>query len=396
MNKINSDLKIVIGLGKTGMSCIRYLSKQGCNLAVVDNRLGPPGLQELKQNFPSIPTYLGNFDEAILSQAQELIVSPGVALSEPAIVSCLKKGIRIVGDIELFINATKTPIIAITGSNGKSTVTSLIGEMIKSAEKKVGVGGNLGMPALDLLDKEADFYVLELSSFQLETTSSLKAAAAVVLNISSDHMDRYQNLNEYLAAKQRIYSGCDTAIINSDDQLSYANALLPKKVIGFGISKPGPEDFGIENNFLMYGNKKLLPTAELKIKGLHNISNALAALALGTSIGLPLTAMLLALRDFPGLPHRCQWTANINGVDWYNDSKGTNVGATKSAIEGLGAEISGKIILIAGGLGKDADFSPLHDTVAKYVRTVVLIGKDAPLLEAALNGASKILHASSM
>jgi len=171
---------------------------------------------------------------------------------------------------------------------------------------------------------------------------------------------------------------------------------LPKKVIGFGISKPGPDDFGIENNFLMYGNKKLLPTAELKIKGLHNISNALAALALGTSIGLPLTAMLLALRDFPGLPHRCQWTANINGVDWYNDSKGTNVGATKSAIEGLGAEISGKIILIAGGLGKDADFSPLHDTVAKYVRTVVLIGKDAPLLEAALNGASKILHASSM
>lgn len=396
MSKMNSDLKVIVGLGKTGMSCVRYLSKQGCNLAVIDSRLEPPGLQELKQNFPLIPAYLGDFNEATLFDAEEVIVSPGVALSEPAIAACIKKGIKVAGDIELFVRATKTPIVAITGSNGKSTVTSLVGEMIKKAGKKAGVGGNLGTPALDLLDQEADFYVLELSSFQLETTSSLNAAAATILNISSDHMDRYQDLAAYLAAKQRIYSGCLAAINNRDDRLSYENAPLPQKVISFGTSKPGPRDFGIDNGYLMHGDEKLLPIAELKIKGLHNTANALAALALGTAIELPLPAMLKALREFPGLPHRCQWVANINGVEWYNDSKGTNVGATKSSIEGLGTEINGKIILIAGGLGKNADFSPLRDTVAKCVRAVVLIGKDAPLIEKALIGSSKILHASSM
>jgi len=396
MSKINSNLKIIVGLGKTGVSCVRYLAKQGFNLAVVDSRMDPPGLAELRQNFPDIKVYLGGFDEEVLSKADELIISPGVALSEPAIAACLKRGIEVVGDIELFARATKIPIVAITGSNGKSTVTSIVGAMLKAAGRKVGVGGNLGKPALDLLDEEAEFYVLELSSFQLETTNSLQPAAAVVLNISPDHMDRYRDLTEYLAAKQRIYFGCRAAIINRDDPLSYANVVLPQKVISFGIDKPSVGNFGISNGYLMYGDKKLLFMDDLKIKGRHNAANALAALALGTAINLPFSAMLQALLDFPGLPHRCQWVAKVGDVDWYNDSKGTNVGATKSALEGLGAERESKIILIAGGIAKDKDFSLLHDPVAKYVRAVVLIGKDAELIERALTGASKILHASSM
>src|SRR3989337_3681100 len=233
MSKINSNLKIIVGLGKTGVSCVRYLAKQGLNLAVVDSRMDPPGLAELQQNFPDIQVYLGGFDENILSQANELIISPGVALSQPAIAACLKRGIKAIGDIELFARATKTPIVAITGSNGKSTVTSIVGAMVEAAGIKVGVGGNLGKPALDLLSEEADFYVLELSSFQLETTKSLQAEAAVVLNISSDHMDRYRDLAEYLTAKQRIYSGCRVAIINRDDHLSYDNVALPQQIISF-------------------------------------------------------------------------------------------------------------------------------------------------------------------
>lgn len=395
---MTSELKIIVGLGKTGISSVRYLAKLGCNLTVVDNRLDPPGLQELQQNFPKIPVYLGNFDQNLLLQADELIISPGVSMSEPAIAKCLKQGIKVTGDIELFTRATATPIVAITGSNGKSTVTSLVGAMVEAAGKKVGVGGNLGVPALDLLKNQADFYVLELSSFQLETTQSLSTQAAVVLNISEDHMDRYPNLATYLATKQRIYKNCQVAIVNRDEYPTYANLNLPPKVIGFCCSKPQNEDFGIDAGYLVHNSKKLLPLDALKIKGLHNAANALAALALGTAVDLPLDAMLLAMRNFPGLPHRCQWIAKINGVDWYNDSKGTNVGATKSAIEGLGnsSNPQNKIVLIAGGVGKGADFSSLTYPVTKYVRTVVLIGKDAPLIAKALANSSKILHASTL
>lgn len=394
---MGNDLKIIIGLGKTGLSCIRYLARNNHNLAVIDSRTNPPGLQELQKNFPKIPIYLGDFHETILQQASEIIISPGVALSEPSISGCIKQGIKVIGDIELFAGATKTPIVAITGSNGKSTVTSLVGAMLKKSGKKVGIGGNLGTPALDLLEQNADFYVLELSSFQLESTYSLQAAASVVLNISPDHMDRYHDLNEYLKAKQRIYSGCLAAIINRDDPLSYQNVTLPKKVIGFGITQPQNEDFGFANGYLMQGNKKLLAGSSLKIKGQHNIANALAALALGHAIDLPMEKMVLALQEFPGLSHRCEWVAKINNVDWYNDSKGTNVGATKSAIEGLGSNIDGKIILIAGGQGKGADFSPLRQTIAKHARSVILIGKDAPLIAKELDDkASKLLYATSM
>ncbi len=394
-NHVNSNLKMVVGLGKTGISCARYLAAAGHNFAVIDSRISPPGLLELQKNFPSIKTHLGGLDKNLLLQAQELIISPGVSLQEPAIAACLRQGIKCIGDIELFTLATQTPIIAITGSNGKSTVTSLIGEMINASGKTAGVGGNLGTPALDLLKKEADYYVLELSSFQLETTHSLFAAAAVILNISPDHQDRYATTNDYLAAKQRIYSGCKTAVINQDEPLTYASVTLPQQTIVFGNHQPQDGNFGINNGYLMHGNKQLLSLDKLKMKGLHNANNALAALALGTAINLPLDAMLTTLQTFAGLPHRCQWVANINNVDWYNDSKGTNVGATKSAIEGL-ADDNHKIILIAGGIGKGADFSLLRETVAKYVKTIVLIGKDAMLIAQALSGTSQILHATSM
>ena len=398
MNNINSHLKIVVGLGKTGLSCVRYLVQQGFKVVAVDSRVAPPGLEELRQNFPEVQAHLGGFDAEILAQADELILSPGVSKRAPAIAACLQCGIKAIGDVELFARAAKAPIVAITGSNGKSTVTSLVGLMAEAAilGKKVKVGGNLGMPALDLLDPKAELYVLELSSFQLETTFSLKPAAAVVLNISADHMDRYRDLNEYLIAKQRIYSGCEVVVINRDEPSSYSNVLLPQKIIKFSVGAPDKNDFGVVDGYLVCGNNKLLSIDEVKIKGLHNVANALAALAMGAAINLPLTGMLQVLRDFPGLPHRCQWVANVNNVDWYNDSKGTNVGATKSAVEGLGANSHGKIVLILGGIGKDADFTELRGVVAKYVRAVVLIGKDAKLIAQSLSKESKVLFAASM
>jgi len=425
----NNSYKIILGLGKTGVSCARYLIKQGYQIAIADSRLTPPNLEQFKQDFPEVKIYLGEFDYNILSQANELIISPGVSNKEPTIAACIKIGMSVVSDIELFARATKAPIIAITGSNGKSTVTSLVGQMAQDAGKKVKIGGNLGTPALDLLDPEAEVYVLELSSFQLDNTYSLKPAAAVVLNISPDHMDRYLDLNEYIASKQRIYNNCQIAIINLDDPVSYQGAKLPENIISFGISSvtvnPVAADFSLRSSketqakacgYQSYDRQsqesekqtkktyahqkfetlqaKNLPT--LKIKGQHNISNALAALALGRAINLPEASMRQTLQEFPGLAHRCQWVANINQVDWYNDSKGTNVGATKSAIEGLGTDNQGKIIIILGGIGKDADFTQLQDVARQFVRTAVLIGKDAKLIQQALLGACKIIHADSM
>ena len=389
---------IIVGLGKTGMSCVRHLARQNYNLAVIDSRTNPPCLEELRRDFPQIPVFLGSFAAAVINEAKEIILSPGVSLREPAIVQAIARGVPVIGDIELFARQTHAPIVAITGSNGKSTVTTLVGEMAKNAGINVKVGGNLGMPVLDLLDDKADLYVLELSSFQLETTPSLKTKAAVVLNVTEDHMDRYCSFDDYLFAKQKIYHNCETAIINRDDQISYSGAKLPKKIISFGLnpSQDSPLDFRIHDGYINHANKNLLKINELKIKGLHQAANALAALALGTAINLPETAMLKALREFSGLPHRCQWVAKIDNVDWYDDSKGTNVGASCAAIEGLGQETKGKIILIAGGLGKDADFTPLQKPVKKYARAVILIGKDAPKIEQALKDCSKIIYADSM
>ncbi len=395
MTQRNNKLQVVIGLGKTGVSCIRYLIKEGFTVIAIDSRLDPPFLAELKRDFPQVEYYLGGFDHPILKQVEEVIISPGISLSEPVIKDVLQQGVRVIGDIELFARKVKKSVIAITGSNGKSTVTTLVGEMLRASNKKVAVGGNLGTAALDLLDEDVDYYVLELSSFQLETTYSLQAQAAAILNISEDHMDRYATLSEYLTAKQRIYTNCQSVVVNLDEPTTYAGVVLPKKVTSFSQNNP-KADFKILNCYLMHGDTKILEIGELKIKGMHNAMNALAALALGYRINTPISSMVEVLKKFPGLPHRCQWLANAGGVDWYNDSKGTNVGATKSAIEGLGEVTLGKIVLIAGGIGKGADFSLLANSLTKYVKTVILLGKDADLIERALTGKSKFLRARSM
>ena len=391
MNQL--QLKVVIGLGKTGASCVRYLVKYRQNLAVVDSRLDPPYLAELKRDFPQVPVFLGSFSVPVLNDASEIILSPGVLRREPAIAS-IAKSVPIIGDIELFMRAVKAPVVAITGSNGKSTVTTLVGEMARNAGIRVKVGGNLGTPALDLLDDQAKLYVLELSSAQLETVQSLRTKTAVVLNVTEDHLDCYLNFNEYLAAKHKIYNNCEIAVINRDAPISYSGIKLPSKVISFGFNDR--YGFNISDGYINHANKKIFKINELRIKGLHQAANALAALALGTAINLPEEAMIRTLSEFSGLPHRCQWIAKIAGVDWYDDSKGTNVGASCAAIEGLGQEIVGKIVLIAGGLGKGADFMPLQEPVRRYVRAVILIGKDAPKIAQALQGCTQLFFADSM
>lgn len=393
-------LHVVVGLGITGYSCVRYLVGQGIPVAVVDTRLEPPRLQELKQNFPQLQVVLGCLDETLLAQAHTIVLSPGVALHEPAIAKQVAQGVLVVGDIELFASAAKAPIVAITGSNAKSTVTTLVGKMAKEAGLNVKVGGNLGYPALDLLSEKASIYVLELSSFQLETTRSLQAQVATVLNLTPDHMDRYANFEEYKKAKLGIYHNCQVAVCNRDDINTECGDNYKQRRFYFTLQEPVQNEFGLvqKNNefYLAFEDEILLPVSALPIRGRHYQANALAALAIGHGLGLPMKKMLQVLRDFKGLDHRCQLVRELNSVSWYNDSKGTNVGATLAAIEGLGSEIKGKIILIAGGVGKNADFSSLRLAVSQYVRTAILIGEAAPVLATAWHNACEIVHAISM
>lgn len=383
-------LRVVVGLGKTGLSCVRYLRKAGYQVAVNDTRDNPPNLAELHAEFPEVNISLGKLDESLLLSAREIVCSPGISINEPELLSArLNAGINIIGDIELFCRATDKPIVAITGSNAKSTVTTLVGLMAENAGIKVGVGGNLGTPVLELLAQEADLWVLELSSFQLETTHSLRAAAATVLNISEDHMDRYSGMPDYHKAKHRIYRNCHFYLTNRQDLLTVP--LLPDAVPNnsFGLDRPDLRSYGVIRedgiSYLAKGQHKLMAASEMGIFGEHNIANALAALALGEAVNIPLTAMLQTLREFTGLPHRCQLVGKFGGVAWYNDSKGTNVGATLAAINGLGAAISGKVILIAGGVGKGQDFAPLSPALAAYGKALILIGEDGPKIDHAVS-----------
>ncbi len=396
------DRTVIVGLGKTGLSVARFLGARGVAFAVTDSRAEPPGLARLKQEFPGAPLMLGGFDAQALQHAACIIVSPGVTLREPALAAARARGAEIIGDIELFARTARAPVAAITGSNGKSTVTTLLGEMARHAGRDARVGGNLGTPALDLLEaSEPDLYVLELSSFQLETTYSLNAAAATVLNLTPDHMDRYRDLAEYAAAKQRVYRGAGVLIINRDDPIVAAMAERQRTCVGFTLHEPKEGDFGVRSvrgePWLAHGAENLQRAGALRIKGNHNIANALAALALGAAVGLPLRAMLEALTQFKGLPHRSEWVAEQDGVAWYNDSKGTNVGATLAALSGLGATLgAGKIVLIAGGDGKNADFSILRAAVQKYARAVVLIGQDAHIVARALRNTVPMISAADM
>lgn len=394
------NITIVLGLGVTGIACLRYLTKQAGTVIAMDTRQNPPELNACREQFPEVPVYLGELDETLLSTAQTIVVSPGLSLQTPAIQLAKVRGVSVIGDIELFARAARAKIVAITGSNAKGTVTTLLGDMAASAGLNVRVGGNIGRPALDLLDiNEPDLYVLELSSFQLETTDSLKTIAATILNISPDHLDRYSDLAAYIAAKQRIYRHCSHPVYNRDDSQTQP-IQQTSKCVSFGLTSPADQEWGLKTLegeiWLAKGHHPLMKVSALRIQGRHNWANALAALALGDILGLPLDAMLKTLHEFPGLPHRCQWVMTRNDVQWYNDSKGTNVGATLAALTGLGQSITGKIVLILGGLGKGADFRVLRESVLNYVRHVILLGQDAPLIAAALGEDVPLVYATDM
>lgn len=401
MSVITSDRRtLVVGLGKTGLSCVRYLSAQGRDIAVADSREAPPCLDDLRAGWPNIPVYLGPFNRELFAGFNELIVSPGISIAEPAIAYAVEQGARIRGDIDLFAEAADAPVVAITGSNGKTTVTTLLGEMARAAGRNVKVGGNIGTPALDLLGLGAELYVLELSSFQLETTSELNALAATVLNVSDDHMDRYPDKMAYFQAKQRIFNGCRNAIVNLDDALSTPMARDTLRFLCFGFNRVNPETFSTREDdqgiWITFGFENLLNANELRLVGWHNLSNVMAALALGHAAGLPMNAMLAAAREFNGLPHRCEFVRKRAGVEYINDSKGTNVGATVAAIKSLVPEGNGKLVLIAGGDGKGAAFSELAEPVRCCCRAVVLIGRDADRIAGALNVDLPIYRAESL
>jgi len=398
---IASDhFRIVVGLGKSGMSLVRFLANRGVAFAVADTRENPPELATLRRDYPQVEVRCGELDVDFLCRADALYVSPGLALATPALQAAAARGVKLSGDIELFARNAKAPIVAITGSNAKSTVTTLVGEMAAAAGKRVAVGGNLGTPALDLLGDDIDLYVLELSSFQLETTEQLNAEVATVLNISEDHMDRYSGLPAYHLAKHRIFRGAKQVVVNRQDALSRPLMSEGLPCWTFGLGKPDFKTFGVreENGekYLGFEFQNLMPVHELKIRGAHNQSNALAAVALGHAVGLPFDAMLSSLRTFAGLEHRCQWVREHHGVNYYNDSKATNVGAALAAIEGLGADIGGKLVLIAGGDGKGADFSALRAPVAANCRAVVLLGRDAELLAQALGDEVPLIRVQTL
>lgn len=390
-------LTLVVGLGKSGLSAVRTLVNLGVRVAVADSRAAPPGLAALRQEFPGLPYHLGEFAPAVFASATRLLVSPGVSVKTPVIAQAQTRGIPVWGDIELFARLTDMPVAAITGSNGKSTVTTLLGLMAERVGVAVAVGGNLGTPALDLLTGDPkDLCVLELSSFQLETTYSLNASVATVLNISPDHLDRYTDLNEYIAAKRRVFRGGGCMVLNGDDPAVVAMAEPGRRVVRFTLSQPAENEFGLRHrdgeSWLACGEDCWLAAAELKIGGEHNLANALAALAMGHVLGLERTAMLAALREFTGLAHRTQLVAEHRGVRWFDDSKGTNVGATAAAVNGL----PGQLVLIAGGDGKGQDFTPLRAALIHKVRALVLIGRDAPLIAAAVDGAVPVHYARDM
>lgn len=367
---------------------------------MTDSRSDPPGNAILRAEMPEVVAMLGRYDVDLLAHAQRVLLSPGVPLREPFLQAAMRRDLEVIGDIELFARNVDAPVVGITGANGKSTVTTLVGAMARCAGKDARVGGNLGTPALDLLTGTApDLYVLELSSFQLETVTSLNAHAATVLNISPDHMDRYATLADYAAAKRRIYRGSGVMVINADDALVMAMHEPGRDALRFTLEAPRDNrEFGVEQHagqvWLARGAERLLSIDELRIKGTHNIANALAALALGSAMDLPMEPMLHALREFEGLPHRCQWVGSGLGVDWFDDSKGTNVGATVAAIIGLA--VGRHVVLIAGGDGKGQDFSELAHAARGRLRGAVLIGRDGPAIERVLREVVAVRRADDM
>ncbi|MDO8954458.1 MAG: UDP-N-acetylmuramoyl-L-alanine--D-glutamate ligase [Gammaproteobacteria bacterium] len=379
----NKSKYLIIGLGKTGISCIEYLLPH-YDLVVFDTRSSVAELSSYQTRWPGVSFYAGTAPDNVLDNVKEVVVSPGVELTIPILEAARQLGLPIIGDVELFARVAKAPIIGITGTNAKSTVTTLVSDMINAAGKRARMGGNIGVPALDLLKEHVpDYYILELSSFQLETTHTLKSLVGSVLNISPDHLDRHMSMEAYQASKEILYRNCLNPVINRAMHYACQFATPP---LSFGLDEPSEGQFGLrsyqDQPYLARGNELLMPIIEMSpgLSGQHNVENVLSALAIVSPLGLPMAPMLEVIKKFKGLPHRCRLVAEVDHVKWFNDSKGTNVGATLAAIEGLGPQCSGKIILLAGGVGKGQDFSPLAPAVQKYVSKTILFGEDAKKL----------------
>lgn len=398
--QLNGKHVLVLGLGESGLACARWCARAGARVRVADTRAAPPCLGELRRRVVSAEFVAGEFDAALLDGIDLLALSPGLPGSLPVVRQAEAQGIPVVGEIELFARALRdlkqqAPVLAISGTNGKTTTAALTGHLLRGIGKSVGVAGNISPAALTALADYAETgalpqaWVLELSSFQLETTATLNPAAATVLNISDDHLDRYADLAAYAAVKARIFQGDGVQVLNRQDARVRNMALAGRRIVRFGLDAPqGAADFGLRNQegepWLVQGERFLLPLSALPLSGLHNAANAMAALALCVSLGHDAVSLLPALRSFRGLPHRVEKIAEIDGVTWYDDSKGTNVGATVAALEGIGGQMAGqnnpKIVLLAGGDGKGQDFSPLKMAVAQHARAVVLVGRDGPLI----------------
>jgi UDP-N-acetylmuramoylalanine--D-glutamate ligase len=381
---------LVLGLGDTGLSALRWLARRGARLRAADTRAAPPSLGALRAEQPGLQVALGRFDEALLAGVDAVVASPGIALREPILRAAVARGVEVVGDVEIFgravaLAAPGARLLGITGTNGKSTVTELAGAMGRAAGLNTVVCGNIGLPVLDALDspegRDAELFVIELSSYQLETTSSLALDAAAMLNLTQDHMDRYDSMEDYARAKQRIFANADQRVVNRDDP--WSRAMGDAQSFSFGIGEPRDDrEWGMDaaRMKILRGDKPIVDLDDMAITGLHNAANAMAAHALGSALEIEPRALAQALVEFAGLPHRVELVARAKGVSFYDDSKGTNVGASVAALEGFRE----RVVLIAGGEGKGQDFAPLAPAVKAHARAVVLIGRDAPAIAAAL------------
>ena len=391
--------RLVVGMGKTGYSLASWLARHGHAFDAVDSRDEPPFAADFHRDFPGHSLQTGGFAGDLLENAREVLLSPGIDPSLPQIAAAAARGARVYGDIELFWQEANAPILAITGTNAKSTVTTLVGLMAEKAGTRSGCGGNLGVPALDLLDPEASLYVLELSSFQLDIVLDFRADVAAILNIAPDHLDRYRDMAAYAASKQRIFRDCRVAVFNRADSLTRPATPVGLQV-SFGLDVPAAGDYGLiveaGEEWIACGPERLMAAAELGLRGRHNLANALAALAIAESGGIPRAACLDVLRSYRGLPHRCQPVARVRGVDYIDDSKGTNVAASVAALQGLSPPAPARVLLIAGGIAKESDFSALAVELSRCARVLLLIGRDALRIADAVTGACTVEHCADL
>ena len=397
MNWSNKNI-LILGLGSSGLSAARWLTRHGAQVAVADQASAPAAARQLQDSLPDVKLWLGQWPEEAFSGIDAIVISPGVPDNQPQIVAARSRGVAVISDVEVFARAIPphARVVAITGSNGKSTVTTMVGEICKAAGLKTRVAGNIGLPALDALDEpeQTEVYVLELSSFQLEHIESLHCAASVVLNLSEDHLDRYPDMQAYANAKGRVYVMTGLQVVNREDPMAAALAIAHGRQVSFGLDCPqGDQDYGVCDGELRRGRHTLMQSADLRVAGSHNVANALAAWALAAELAIPDERIAECLKLFGGLPHRVQWVAGQAGIDFYDDSKGTNVGATVAAMRGL----SRPLVLIAGGDGKGQDFTPLSAVVRQKARAVVLIGRDADKIAAAIADAGvPVIRAATM